>query len=89
MTTHLDVSLPSGHAATAFAGATVLSLVWPRWSLALYALALAIGASRVYVGVHYPFDILTGALLGTAVGAACWAVTRRRRRGAPAPLDAT
>lgn len=86
LTTHLDVSLPSGHAATSFAGATLLALAWPRWFLPLYLLALAIGLSRVYVGVHYPLDIVAGALVGVVVGAGVWLVVRRRR-GEPAPLD--
>ena len=61
-------SCPSGHAATSAAGAVILSVlvgrgVW-RW---LVPLALVIGFSRVYVGVHYPGDVLAGALLGAAV----------------------
>jgi len=61
-------SFPSGHAATSAAGAVILSVlvgrgVW-RW---LAPLALLIGFSRVYVGVHYPADVLAGALLGAAV----------------------
>jgi undecaprenyl-diphosphatase len=87
MTTTLDVSFPSGHAATSFAGATVLAFAWPRWAPALYALALLIGASRVYVGVHYPGDVLAGALLGLLVGTAVAMLLRRRRRGEPAPLE--
>ena len=87
MTTALDVSFPSGHAATSFAGATVLAFAWPRWAPALYALAVLIGASRVYVGVHYPADVLAGALLGLLVGTAVALLLRRRRPGAPAPLE--
>ena len=61
-------SFPSGHAATSAAGAVILSAlvgrgVW-RW---LTLLAILIGFSRVYVGVHYPGDVLAGALLGAAV----------------------
>lgn len=57
-------SLPSAHATTAFAGAVLLSWFWPRWRLAFAVLALAIAFSRVYVGVHYPTDVLAGAALG-------------------------
>jgi undecaprenyl-diphosphatase len=61
-------SFPAGHAATAFAGAVLLSYVLPRaWPL-FVGLALAIGYSRVYVGVHYPGDVLGGAAIGAAVG---------------------
>lgn len=64
----VGASFPSGHAATSAAGALILSVlvgrgVW-RW---LVPLALLIGFSRVYVGVHYPGDVLAGALLGAAV----------------------
>jgi undecaprenyl-diphosphatase len=66
----LDLSFPSGHAATAFAGATLLASRIPRFTIPLYLLAAGVGWSRVYVGVHYPLDVLVGALLGTAVGVA-------------------
>ena len=59
-------SFPSGHAATAVAGAMAAARLIPRASWALWALALLMAYSRVYVGVHYPFDLLGGALLGVA-----------------------
>lgn len=65
-----DGSFPSGHAATSFAAATVLTLAWPRWWPAFLLLALAIGFSRVYVGVHYPLDVVGGAVLGILVAIA-------------------
>jgi len=61
-------SFPSGHTATSFACATVLSFFVPRAAPAFYLLALAIGYSRIYVGVHWPLDVLGGAVLGVAVG---------------------
>jgi len=61
-------SFPAGHAATAFAGATLLAYFAPRAAPALLALAALIGFSRVYDGVHYPGDVLAGAVLGTVVG---------------------
>jgi undecaprenyl-diphosphatase len=66
----LDLSLPSGHAATSFAAATVLARFAPRFAGSLFALAALIAASRVYVGVHYPADVVLGALLGFGVGGA-------------------
>jgi undecaprenyl-diphosphatase len=79
----LDLSLPSGHAATSFAAATVLAALLPRSRAApLYLLAVAIAWSRVYVGVHYVSDVLAGAALGVAVAlgllAARWARAGRR-----------
>ena len=77
LATPLDLSLPSGHAATSFAAATVLTLAHPRAGVPLFALAALIAWSRVYVGVHYPFDVLAGALLGVGVGL-LWTVLWRR-----------
>jgi len=62
-----DGAFPSGHAATSFAGATVLSFAFPKLAPYLYVLAAAVAFSRVYVGVHYPLDIVGGALLGVVV----------------------
>ena len=62
-------SFPSGHSASSFAGATVLAFALPRrrarW---LWLLAALVAASRIYIGVHYPLDVVVGALLGVAVG---------------------
>ncbi len=79
-------SFPAGHAATAFAGATLLAYVAPKLAPATLALASAVAFSRVYVGVHYPTDVLAGALLGVAVGGAAILVVRaiRARRDAAA-----
>jgi undecaprenyl-diphosphatase len=74
---HSD-SFPSGHAATSFACATVLTALVPRAAPAFYVLALAIGYSRVYVGVHWPLDVVGGAVLGIATALLLLAVTRRR-----------
>ena len=57
-------SFPSGHAASATAAALALARVWPSARLALAALATLIAFSRIYVGVHYPSDVVAGALLG-------------------------
>jgi undecaprenyl-diphosphatase len=75
-----DSSFPSGHAATSFAAATVLAAAVPRAAPAWYLLAAAIAFSRVYVGVHYPLDIVAGAVLGIAIAIALLRLSGARRR---------
>jgi membrane-associated phospholipid phosphatase len=57
-------SFPSGHTGASFASAWILSLVWPRLAPAFLGLAGTVGFSRIYVGAHYPGDVLSGAILG-------------------------
>ncbi len=61
-------SFPSGHAVTSFTLATFLTLVYPRAKWVLFPAAFLISYSRIAVGVHYPFDILSGMLLGGLMG---------------------
>ena len=63
--TPTTLSFPSAHASTAFAGALAYSRVGAP-ALPLYALAAGLSYSRLYLGVHYPSDVLAGALIGTA-----------------------
>jgi undecaprenyl-diphosphatase len=69
-------SFPSGHAASAAAFATGVSLELPALAAPVGALAAAVGASRVVTGVHFPSDVLAG----FAIGVAAAALTRRWRR---------
>jgi len=57
-------SFPSGHAATAYAGAWLFSRYLPRWRGPLYLVATLTAFSRVYLGAHYPGDIVAGSTLG-------------------------
>jgi undecaprenyl-diphosphatase len=78
-------SFPSGHAMTAFAGATMLAAYLPRYRVPLLALAALIALSRLYNGVHYPTDVLVGAATGVAIALLLRAAGRRRsRRGSRA-----
>lgn len=66
-----DYSFPSGHTAASFAVATVLLMRAPKkLSVPMFILACLISLSRLYVGVHYPTDVLGGAVIGALCGVA-------------------
>lgn len=71
-------SFPSGHTATAFAGATMLSFFAPRAAPVFYVLAAAIAYSRLYVGVHFPLDVIGGVVIGVVTALLLLAAVRRR-----------
>jgi undecaprenyl-diphosphatase len=61
-----DASFPSGHTSTAFALATSVSMQYKKWYIVVpaYAWAASVGYSRMYLGEHYPTDVLAGAAIG-------------------------
>ena len=61
-------SFPSGHTAAAFLMAIILSVGLPQFGVTLFILAGLVGISRIYLGVHYPTDVVMGAVLGTVSG---------------------
>jgi len=73
--TATQFSFPSAHASTSFAGALCYSRLGLP-ALPLYTLAVGLSISRLYLGVHFPSDVLAGAVLGTAV---CGCVSRVER----------
>ncbi|MFZ2175908.1 MAG: phosphatase PAP2 family protein [Rhodococcus sp. (in: high G+C Gram-positive bacteria)] len=72
-----DYSFPSNHSAVAAAMAVALFLIDRRLGLFAAAAAVVMGFSRVYVGAHYPHDVLVGLLVGTVVGVATVAAVGR------------
>jgi undecaprenyl-diphosphatase len=67
-------SFPSGHSATAAAGALTLSAVYPSFAPALVLAGFLVALSRIYLGVHYPFDVLAGVLIGIVTAGVVLAV---------------
>jgi len=72
-----STSFPSGHAASGFAFASAIGRDHPWLSLALRSLAAAVAYSRVHTGVHYPGDVVAGALIGARTGQAVAGLTDR------------
>lgn len=62
----ISAAFPSGHAAIIFAVALLLNYFYPKKMIWAYALAIWVSLTRVYIGVHYPSDILAGCILGIA-----------------------
>lgn len=73
-----DFSFPSGHACASFAAAGVYWRMMPRkYGVPLLILAVLIAFSRLYVGVHYPSDVLAGLLIGLFAAWAAWRIQER------------
>ncbi len=70
-------SFPSGHATMAFLMAILLSKYYPRYTYVFYSIAVLVGLSRIYLGVHYLSDVVGGAVLGLAIG---WLFLRREKK---------
>jgi undecaprenyl-diphosphatase len=80
-----STSFPSGHAASAFAFAAAVGRDQPWLGLALRFLAAAVAYSRVHAGVHYPGDVIVGALIGEGTGEAVAGLLGRLPAESPAP----
>ena len=70
-------SFPSGDTQTAFTAATYLSLLLPRWAPLFIFLAMGVGLSRIYMGAHFPLDVIAGGLLGVVLALGTWWVRKK------------
>lgn len=75
----LDPSFPSAHAAFSFLIATLLSYRFPRYRVIFYLAAGFIGWTRIYLGLHYPTDVVAGSLLGYGITRMFLHVASRKR----------
>jgi len=70
-------AMPSNHASNMFALASVTGILLPRWRWVVLPLAGSVAYSRVYLGVHYPADVLVGAVWGAGLGYGLVLVAKR------------
>lgn len=70
-------SFPSGDTQTAFTAATYLSFLLPRWTPLFLSLAVGVGLSRIYMGVHFPLDVIAGGLIGAVFAFGAWVVRKK------------
>ena len=72
------VSFPSGHSQTVFTAATILGYTYRKYIYVFFLIAFFSGISRVYVGAHYPLDVLAGGIIGAAVSMAVLFILNHR-----------
>lgn len=75
-----DPSFPSGHTAASFAAATAIYAINKKWGIAAYLFAAIMGFSRLYLGVHFPTDVIFGAIVGMAAAKIVVHIFRKRRK---------
>ncbi len=77
---HSGWSFPSNHAANNFALARTVQILAPPWAVPAYAFAAMVGFSRIYVGVHYPLDVIVGGIVGfLSASLVSWLIQRSKK----------
>jgi undecaprenyl-diphosphatase len=74
-----DPSFPSGHSEMSVLAATVVSRFHPEYSKYLYVFSFIVALSRIYVGVHFPSDVIGGAVVGVIIGKLMIIVAQRKK----------
>ena len=70
-----SLAFPSSHASNIGACAVLVSLYYPKWRIPAALVAFLVGYSRIYLGVHYPFDVLGGWMLGSSLAAVLYSLS--------------
>lgn len=72
-------SMPSGHSAATFAGLVMIGMLAPKFKPLTWTLAIVVGLSRIYIGAHWPADVILGAFIGMVAAdlVKCWAFKRK------------
>lgn len=82
-----SLSFPSAHATASFAAATAMSRLAPELKLAFFGAAALMAVTRPYLGMHYPSDIVAGAVIGTALGSVAGKALDQMGEDRNAPYD--
>ena len=75
---NIGPSFPSGHTERAFSGALILSHHYKKYAVLFYSLSILVAVSRIYLGLHFPLDVVIGAVNGLIIGALTLLIPTKR-----------